>query len=68
MLTFLWMPGAVAPIASPLYTLLGTVCGGLLSESLNQVWAGQAITRYWVPSAVGYFQKAWIRYEQVRLC
>jgi len=25
-------------------------------------------TRHWVRSTVGYFQKAWITYEQVRLC
>jgi len=35
--TFLWMAGAVAPFASPFYTPLGTVYGGLLSESLNHV-------------------------------
>jgi len=37
-----WIPGAVAQFASPLYTPLGTVYGGLLSESLNHVWASHA--------------------------
>jgi len=41
--TFLWMHGVVAPFASPVYTPLGTVYGGLLSESLNHVWASQAM-------------------------
>jgi len=41
--TFLWMPGAVAPFASPLYTPLVTVFGGLLSDSLNHTWASQAM-------------------------
>jgi len=35
--TFVWMPGTVVPFASPLYTPLGTIYGGLLSESLNYV-------------------------------
>ena len=37
------MPGTVAPFASPIYTSLGTVYGGLLSESLNHEWASQAM-------------------------
>jgi len=41
--TLRWIPGAVAKFASPLYTPLGTVYGGLLSESLNHVWASQAM-------------------------
>jgi len=41
--TLLWMPGAVAPFASPLCTPLGTVYSGLLSESLNHVCASQAM-------------------------
>jgi len=41
--TFFWMPGAVAPFASPLYTPQGTVYGGILSESLNHVCASQAM-------------------------
>ena len=41
--TFLWMPGAVALFASPLYTPPGTINGGILSESLNHVWASQAM-------------------------
>jgi len=35
----LWMPGAVAPVAPPLHATGG---GGLLSETLNHVWASQA--------------------------
>ena len=41
--TLLWIPGSVAQFAFPLYTLMCTVCGGLLSESLNHVWASQAM-------------------------
>ena len=55
MLTFLWMLSAVAPFASPLYTLLGTVYGGLLSESLNHVWASQAmLTKYEIENKTYY--------------
>jgi len=43
MTTLLWIPGAVAQFTSPLYAPLGTVYGGLLSESLNHVWANQAM-------------------------
>jgi len=41
--TLLWVPGSVAQFAFTLYTPLGTVYGGLLSESLNHVWASQAM-------------------------
>jgi len=41
--TLLWIPGAVAQFAFPLYTPLGAVYGGLLSESLNHVWASRAM-------------------------
>jgi len=41
--SLLWIPGAVAQFASPLYAPLGTVYGGLLSESLIHVWASQAM-------------------------
>jgi len=45
--TLLWMPGAVAPFASPLCTPLATGYGGLLSESLHHLWASQAtLTMY----------------------
>jgi len=43
MTTLLWIRGAVTQFASPLYTPLETVCGGLLSESLNHEWASQAM-------------------------
>jgi len=37
------MPRAVVAFTSPLYTPLGTVYGGLLSESLNNVRASHGM-------------------------
>jgi len=39
--TLLWMPGVVVPFAS--LRLHATGYGGLLSETLNYVWAKQAM-------------------------
>jgi len=38
MTTLLWIPGAVTQFASPLYTPLVTVYGGLLSEQGCQIY------------------------------